>query len=167
MDNYEEKKPEETSSEETAREALIITEDIRSYIYETAKWTNFLSIIGFILTALMVISAFTVGPIMSSLGSAMGPGGAMLSKLGGGFITVLYLFIALFYFYPSLLMYKYASAGKTAVLYGDQPSLSIAMGKMKSLFKFWGILTIIIIIFYILAIIFMVVAGFGAASMAG
>jgi len=168
MDNYEEKQPEETApvEHEDEMEALIITEDIRSYIYETAKWTHFLSIVGFILTGLMVVSAFTVGPLMSTIGNAMGPGGALISKLGGGFITVLYLFIALFYFYPSLLMFKYSRSAKTAVLFADQPSLSIAMSKMKSLFKFWGIFTIVIIAFYILAIVFMVVAGVGAATMA-
>jgi hypothetical protein len=175
MDNFEETKPESNQPESNQPEqaapfsqepevaTLVITEDIRSYIYETAKWTKFLSIVGFIFSGLMVIAAFGVGAVMSSVGNELGPGLNMLGKMGGGFFTVLYLVFALFYFYPSLLLFKYANAAKAAILFSDQASLSIAMSKMKSLFKFWGIFTIIIIGFYALAIVIVGIVGAGAA----
>jgi len=155
MENFEEKEP----------EVLIITEDIRSYIYETAKWANFLSIVGFILTALMVLCTFFVGAFMTLMNNAMGDANPY-AALGAVGLTVMLLFCALIYFYPSLLLFKYANAAKKAVLFADQATLSVAMSKMKSFFKFWGILTVIILAFYGLAFLFGIIAGIGAAGVA-
>lgn len=158
MENFEETKPVQQTNELAP---LIVTEDIRSYIYETAKWTKFLSIMGFIFCGFIIIAAFTIPALMSTLGDSMGPGSAF-AKVGGGFLTFIYLLMGLLYFYPSLLLFKYATAAKKAVLFGDQLSLGIAMSKMKSFFKFWGILTIIILALYAIIILFAVVAGIGA-----
>ena len=39
----------EEQEETTSQQQLIITEEIRSYIYDVAKWANFLAILGFII----------------------------------------------------------------------------------------------------------------------
>lgn len=161
MDNFEENQP--LMHEESQFEALLVTEDIRSYIYETAKWTNFLSIVGFILCALLVIFAFSVGAILN-LSSAVTDMGTM-GTIGSAGLTFVYLLMALLYFYPSLLLFKYSSAAKKAILYGDQLSLSNSMAKMKSFFKFWGILTIIMLAFYVIIFLFVIVAGIGASTL--
>ncbi|MBB5639132.1 hypothetical protein HDF26_005380 [Pedobacter cryoconitis] len=160
MDNFEEIKPE--LQEDAEVDALWITEDIRSYIYDAAKWTRFLSIVGFVLTAMFVMSAFSVGAMLSTLGTTM-PGNPML-KLGSTVWTVIYLLFALLQFYPSLLLYKFSKSATQAVLFADQPSLGEAMGKLKSFFKFWGILTIVIIALYILMIVVFVASGGQAAA---
>jgi len=151
--------------EEKEQEVLIITEDIRSYIYETAKWANFLSIVGFVLTAFMVMFSFGVGSFMTVMNNTLGPENNPYAALGTGVLTVICFLFALMYFYPSLLLFKYANSAKKAVLFADQPTLSIAMSKMKSFFKFWGILTILMLSLYVLAILFGIVAGISAASM--
>jgi len=145
---------------------LTITEDVRSYIYESAKWTKFLSVLGFVFTGLMVMLSLSVGAIMSSMNNLVGAQNNPYAALGSGFLTVLLLISAAIYFYPSFILFKFSTAAKQAVLYGDQESLSIAMGKMKSFFKFWGILLIVLLGFYALAILSAIVAGVGAASMA-
>lgn len=150
--------------EEKAPEVLIITEDIRSYIYETAKWAGFLSVVGFVLTALMVVFSFGIGSIMAVINNTLGAANNPYAALGTGVLTVFCLLCALLYFYPSLLLFKYANSARKAVLFADQPTLSIAMSKMKSFFKFWGILTIVILAFYVLVLLFAIVAGISAAS---
>jgi hypothetical protein len=162
MENYNE--PETEHANDHEMEPLVITEDIRSYIYETARWTKFLGIMGFIFTGLMVMVALSVGTIMQSMSEI--PAYQGLASMGSGIITVLYLFIAAIYFYPSFLMYKFSTAAKTAVLFGSQENLSIAMSKMKSIFKFWGILTIVIIAIYVLMIILISIGAGIAASAA-
>jgi len=141
---------------------LTISEDIRSFIYESSKWTRFLSIIGFVFTGLMVMLSLSVGAIMTSMNSMVGAQNNPYAALGSGFLTVLLLISAAIYFYPSFILFKFSSAAKQAVLYGDQESLSEAMKKMKSFFKFWGILIIVLLGFYALAIISAIVAGVGA-----
>ncbi|TDQ06964.1 DUF5362 family protein [Pedobacter metabolipauper] len=168
MENYEETSPEEfapVQKESPEVPVLVITEDIRSYVYETAKWAKFLAIVGFVFCALIIIAAFSVGAIMGTL-STMTPGMGAFGKMGAGFLTVIYLIFGLLYFYPSLMLFKYANAAKRAILFSDQLSLSEAMGKMKSFFKFYGILMIIVISIYALIFLFAIVAGIGAATMA-
>eukprot|EP01133_Synstelium_polycarpum_P014005 gene14005-16509_t len=140
---------------------LIVTEDIRSYLYDMAKWTKFLAIVGFIITGLTAMAAFGMGALMSAL-AKINP---MMPALGSGVLTVYFLLIALLYFYPSLLMYKHSTAAYKAVLYGDQLSLSVAIKNLKSFFKFWGILMIVVIALYVLIFLLAIVGGITAASM--
>jgi hypothetical protein len=162
MENFEETPA--PLSEAHATETLKVTEDVRSYMYETAKWTKFLSIIGFIGTGFMVLISFSVGAIMSVMDNMLGDANPY-AKLGTGALTVILLLSALLYFYPSLLLFKYSNAAKKAVLYEDQASLGIAVSKLKSFFKFWGILIIVVLAFYIIIFLFAIVAGIGAATM--
>jgi hypothetical protein len=164
MENFEEVPS--FTPENPKQESLVITEDIRSYIYETAKWTKFLSIIGFIGTGFLVLISFSVGAFMSAAGTLMGKANPY-AAMGSGALTVTVLLTALLYFYPSFILFKYSNAAKKAILYEDQHSLAIAAAKMKSFFKFWGILTIIVLAIYIILFLFMIVAGIGAATAAG
>jgi len=140
-------------------EQLVITEDIRSYIYESARWTKFLAVVGFVFSAFTAMGAFGAGAFMSQL-AAVQPGNPLV-HMGAGVVTVLFLVFALLYFYPSLLLYSYSSAAKAAVLYANQEGLNIAMSKLKSFFKFWGILMMVLIAFYVMLILFGSLLGAG------
>jgi len=160
MDNIEETNQERSA--EHIQQPLVITEDIRSYLYDTAKWTKFLSIVGFVISALVAMMGFGAGAFVSVL-AKMSPGNP-LAAMGSGFLTVYFLVIALLYFYPSLLMFKHSNAANKAILYGDQDSLAEAMINLRSFFKFWGILMIVLISFYVLTIVLFIVAGLGSAA---
>ena len=160
MGDFEETKPEFQEEEEVG--SLWITEDVRSYIYDMAKWARFLSIVGFVFSAMIVLSAFSTGALMTGL-AASSPGNPLLA-LGATGLTIIYLLVGLIQFYPSFLLYKFSTAAMQAVLFADQEGLSTAMAKLKSFFKFWGILTIVFLVFYILAVI---AAVMGAAGLAG
>ncbi|TKB99898.1 DUF5362 family protein [Pedobacter cryotolerans] len=131
---------------------LVVSEEMRSYIYEIAKWASFLAIVGFAFAGITIISAFTIGAVMNNNPQML----ALASNMGaaaGAVFTVMFLIIAFAIFYPSLLMFKYAAKAKIGVLYGEQASLNEAMGKLKSLFKYWGIITIVYLALYALMII--------------
>lgn len=152
MEDFEEREPKEVK--------LVVTEEIRSYIYDITKWAKFLAVVGFMLSALLILVSFSIPAIIGSnpaLAKQMGPLGAA----GSSAITVIYLLIGLLYFYPSLLLFRISNKGKQGVLFGDQENLNGAMQNLKSLFKFWGVLTIVIIALYFLAI-FSVGAGLAA-----
>ena len=141
---------EETTRDENTRK-LIVTEDMRSYIYDTTKWTNFLAIVGFVVSAFLILTAFTIGPAMSTdpqLAQRMAA-----SKLTPIMLTIFCLIFAFATFYPSLLLFKYTTKAKLGVLYGEQASLDEAFSKIKSLFKYWGILTLIGSLLYVALII--------------
>ncbi|RYG17284.1 MAG: hypothetical protein EOO07_11445 [Chitinophagaceae bacterium] len=141
---------EEAKEKETVPK-LIVTEDMRSYIYDSAKWTNFLAIFGFVVAGLLVLTAFTIGPAMSTdpkLASAMAA-----SNMSPIVLTIFCLIFAFAVFYPSLLLFKYTTKAKLGVLYGEQTSLEEAFSKIKSLFKYWGIMTLIGSLLYVTLVI--------------
>ena len=157
IDNMDDQKNDFQQNTENQSETLMITEDIRSYIYDTAKWTRFLAVVGFVFSAFMAISAFSSNAIISSV-AALDPANPMV-QLGSGGLMVMFLIFALLYFYPSLMLFNFASAAKNAVLYADQEGLGIAMSKLKSFFKFWGVLMMTLILFYLFAFVLSIIAG--------
>ena len=108
---------------------LTVTEDIRSFIYESSKWTKFLAIVGFVFTGLMIMLSLSVSAIISSMNSMVGAQNNPYAAMGTGFLTVFLLIMAAIYFYPSFILFKFSTSAKQAVLYGDQESLSVAMTK--------------------------------------
>ncbi|RYD68699.1 MAG: hypothetical protein EOP55_25180, partial [Sphingobacteriales bacterium] len=97
--------------EQTPQEVkLVVTEEMRSYIYEIAKWARFLSIIGFILSAFLIIGSFGIGAALSTnpaMVAQLGP----LAGAGAIGVTVVYVVLALMYFYPSLLLFRFSNKG--------------------------------------------------------
>ncbi|MDQ7947297.1 MAG: DUF5362 family protein [Pedobacter sp.] len=131
---------------------LVVTEEMRSYLYDMARWSSFLAIVGFVFAGITIVGAFTIGAAMETnpqLAQMLGEFGA----LGKIIFTVFNLVVAFAIFYPSLLLFKYAAHAKVGVLYGEQANLNEAFSKLKSLFSFWGILTIICIGLYFLMIL--------------
>jgi hypothetical protein len=140
---------------------LAIDHESSSYLGETARWAKFLSILGFVTCGLLAVASFFIGSIMSR--NALAPYGADgAGAYGAGFavgITALYLAIAVLYFFPCLYLYRFAVRLKAALIGNDQAQLNQSLKSQKSLFKFVGILTIIILAFYALALIVLVIGN--------
>lgn len=131
----------------------------KEFLKETAKWASFLSIIGFIGIGLMVIMALFFGTVFSSLSGFEDAG--IGAELGGGFIMVTYLVMAVLYFFPVYYLYKFSVNMKKALYTNDDDVLATAFEKLKSHYKFLGILTIVILSLYILGFI---IGFLGAAT---
>lgn len=137
---------------------LIVTEDMRSYLYDMAKWANFLGIVGFVISAFMLMAALTIGPTINAnpeMAKMLGQLGAM----DGTTFSIVFFIYGLAIFFPSLLMVRYAAKTKHGVLYGEQTSLDEGIAKLKSLFKYFGVLTIIFIGLYLLTLISAILGG--------
>lgn len=134
----------EEQEEVNSHPQLIITEEIRSYIYDVARWANFLAVVGFVIAAFMLLAALTIGTAMNTnpqVAAMMGT----LGNVGSTAITIVFIAYGLAIFYPSLLLSRYARKTKIGVLYGEQESLNESFSALKSLFKYWGIIVIILI----------------------
>lgn len=129
-----------------------LNEEIKGYLYETAKWGRFLAIVGFVMVGFMVIVALFAGSFMSMMG------GEAFAMMGGAFITVLYLAMAAIYFMPCLYLYRFSTKTKTALDLGSSMDLTEAFGNLKSVYKFWGILTAVMLGLYALAIVISIIA---------
>lgn len=118
---------------------------------KTRPWVRFLSILGFVAAGLMVLAG--VGVSIFGLvdgGESSGPfGGALMVGVG-----VLYVLFALLYIVPSRYLSRYASAIKTAVASPSKTAaVEEALRYQKSFWKFVGIIMLVMLLLYPLAII--------------
>jgi hypothetical protein len=143
---------------------LQVDQEVSGYLAETAKWAKFLSIVGFVMTGLMVILSFFAGAIMTFYASAMGAGEAGMPPMAGGFFTVIYLLFALLIFFPYLYLYNFANKMQAALRSSNQEELTKSFANLKSCFKFVGVLTLICLAFYALAFVIGLIAGLAGAA---
>ena len=139
---------------------LRIDDEIRNYMRETSKWAKFLSIVGFVMAGLMVLGALFMGTILSSFGEAMGDD---FGSFPFAFMSFFYIAFAALYVIPNLYLFKFATKTKKALDGEDQYELARAFENLKSLFKFVGIFTAIILGFY--AFMILITLLFGAMAM--
>ena len=140
--------------QETSTELFSLQIDplTKLHLTEIARWGKFLSIVGFILCGLIILSGVFFGAFFNFLtgGTTTNQNdlpNAGISMVAGAFV---YIIIATIYFFPCLFLYRFSSAMKTALNSNDQEYLSQSFQNLKSLFKYVGIITIIVIAVYAL-----------------
>jgi hypothetical protein len=131
---------------EQSDELSVLNNKIKNYLLETSKWGNFLAIVGYIGMGLMVLLALIVLLGSASFGQYSEFPFPMKSF---GF---LYIIIAAIYFFPVTYLYKFSMQIKNGLNSNDSDSLTYGFENLKSLFKFTGIFTIIILSIYALGI---------------
>lgn len=144
---------------EQKSEELIVTPQAREFLRETAKWAKFLAILGFVMMGFLVILGFFMGAIMSNSYGAMGYPG-----FPSWFFSALYIIMAAIYIAPLYFLYQFSNKARIALDSNDNQLLTEALGFLKSHYKYIGILMIIVLGFYVLLIVFAVIAGIFAAG---
>ncbi|MCL8007504.1 DUF5362 family protein [Gelidibacter japonicus] len=129
---------------------------ILGFLKETSTWTYFLSILGFIGIGLMIL-----GGLFFSLALNLMPGGNPYAGLGVdmSYFGMIYVVIALFYFFPVLYLFNFSRKMKSALSSNNNDELTAAFSNLKSHYKFIGIFTIVIISIYVLIFVFAMLAG--------
>lgn len=129
------------------------------HLAESAKWARFLAIIGFVLIALIVLAAALFLTMGSALSDAFVQSGA--PPLTGFLIGVIYLVLGGIYLYPTVQLFNFAKHTKAALQSNQSRQLTESMGNLKNVFKFFGILTVIVIGIYLLMIVLVLAMGAG------
>ena len=144
---------EKTENTESPGEAseMLITFEAEGFLREAGKWANFLGIAGFVFSILTIISAFSVGSVVGKLQQTYGAG--LDAKALSSGLSFMYFFFGILIFVPSLYLFQFASGLKNGFSYGDQTSVNAAFQKLKSYFRFFGILIISFIVFYLMVLI--------------
>lgn len=123
-----------------------------SHLASTAKWAKFISIVGFIMSALIVLVAFFAGSLMSTFSPASNAG-----YMSGNFLTIIYLICALLFFLPNLFLFNYAGKMQQALNGNDQNALNNSFAQLKGYFRFIGIMMIVIISIYVLVFLLAII----------
>lgn len=133
----------------TQLEQLTLTSASKNFLKETAKWAFFLSIMGFIMIAFMLVLAIFSNTIFG-MAAAMQPG---VPENIGMIMTITYLILGLIYFFPVYYLMQFSNKMKKAIATKNDETLAKAFEMLKSHYKFIGVFTIITISLYVLMIV--------------
>ncbi|HEY8961428.1 MAG TPA: DUF5362 family protein [Luteolibacter sp.] len=116
----------------------------------TKPWVRLCSVIGFISTGFMLLAAV-----------AMLFGGAFMATQKQTFpfagfqflLGLLYAVMGVFYIFPSMKLWKYGSAILRLMTTGSNADLVEALDQQRSFWKFVGVMILVMIALYVVAII--------------
>lgn len=128
---------------------LRLTDHDKANFLETARWGKFLSIVRFVMSGFIVLAG------LAMFGGAFG---GVYPGLGGG-VGIIYVLMSLLYIFPSLYLYRFSTQIKDGIQGNDQGRSSEAYNNLRRLFLFMGVLMIIMLSIYALAILFMIMGG--------
>ena len=139
---------------------LQVTPQAQSYLTESAKWGKFLAIIGFIFCGFMVVLAFLIPALLSQITqNSVSEASLSFSSSTKTIMTVIYLILAIFLFFPCLYLYRFSVKMQVATKNISQENFDDALMNLKSMFKFYGTFTIAILSFYALIIIISIIGA--------
>lgn len=124
-----------------------LNDQANKFLLEIAKWATFLAIVGFVTIGFMIILSFSIGTILSQV-----PENNM--GISPQFFSFFYLIFAGIYFIPVYYLFQFGSKTKKALINNDTDLLTFGLKKLKSHYKFLGIITIIMVGLNILFLIF-------------
>lgn len=110
------------------------------HIQGAAKWCKIIAIITSIMMALMVIAAFRL----------------MSISVGAG---IIYLIVPVIYLFPIMMSFGFSNHINAAIANNDENELETGLSNLRSLATFMGVLAIIGLIFFIIAVIGIIVGG--------
>jgi hypothetical protein len=124
-----------------------------NYLSEAARWSRFLSVIGFIYCGLIVILGLFFGTLMTRMIPGMGNDATVPAIMGSSFFGFFFIIMGLIMFFPALYLFNFSTKLRRALNNNDQSLLTDALKNLKSFFKFYGIVVIVVLSFYALALI--------------
>ena len=140
MENLENKEQNESS--------FIASKEINGYLIEISKWGKFLAIVGFVGLGIVIIMSII----------AMVSGSFISHSIAGGFSVlafgIFYLIIGALYFFPTYYLYQFSVEMKQGIYSEKLSKITSGFRNLKSLFKYFGILTIVVLSFYVLILLF-------------
>lgn len=142
--------------------SLNVDPQSKSFLSEASKWGRFLAIVGFIVCAIVIVVGIFMAVKVNEVNSMYREFGGMRGRDAenlGIIMAVAYILIAVIYFFPCLYLLRFSDHMKAALNSDNQDNLRTAFQNLKSMFKFVGVLTIIVLAIY--ALLFIV--GLGAS----
>ncbi|TAL69263.1 MAG: hypothetical protein EPN88_06750 [Bacteroidetes bacterium] len=136
-----------------------IDQETLKYLNTIRKWAMFLAIIGFIFLGLILVIAVIAGTFLSAFSS-----GKLSTGIPGPLLFVPLLLIAVVYFFPVLFLFRFSKHTAHAVQTLDKQELHKAIKNLKSYFVYIGVLIIIGLSLYVVALI---VAGTSMSFLKG
>jgi hypothetical protein len=135
--------------ENNEKNAINFNSDLlKSYLSETCKWARFLAILGYVGFAIMLIFSALSFFLPSVLFKEI-----QQPELPMWIFAVMYLIYAAIYFFPVNFLFHFAVKVKKGMDSNDSDVIAEGFKNLRNLFKFTGILSIIVFMLFALTTI--------------
>jgi hypothetical protein len=125
-----------------------IGQESLTYLNKTRKWTMFFAILGFIFIGMLIIAGILASTFLSFF---------ELEETGTEFpqwtIIVVCLLLSSIYFFPILFLFRFSKHTANAVATLNSEEIRLAFKNLKSCFAYLGVLLIIVLSLYVIALI--------------
>jgi hypothetical protein len=136
-----------------------LTEPMLRYLKEAAPWLRFMGVLGYIGCGFMFFGGIILSIIMFAVsGFIDGFDGASMGIMG-----LVYVPMGILYFFPARFTYKFGTKIRHYLFTNSEEDLELAFKNNRALWKFNGILYIVLLAFIPLFIVLAVVGGVAAA----
>jgi hypothetical protein len=125
------------------------------FLQESAKWSKFMAIIGFIGIGLMVLVSLFMAIGFSAMSASTMPELPFPMSV----FSILYVLFAAIYFFPVYYLYQYATKTSAALHSKNKQLLADGLENLKSHHKFLGIFTLILVSLYGFIFVFAILGG--------
>ena len=126
---------------------LCIDEQSKIYLKEIAMWGKFMAILGFIKFVLLLLYTIIFPLVAHKIEAHFDHDIPIIG------ITLFFLFMAVIVFFPSNYLYCFARFTKKALKQNDQDVMRHAFQSLKAYYRYMGILIIILLCIYPIAIV--------------
>ena len=141
--------------------SLTIDPATKSNLFETARWARFVAIVGFVFLILMVFvgiySTLTINRFEDDYREMGGLGSTGMMGSAGAGVAVIYIFMAVIWFFPLFFTLRFANQMRSALQNNNQELLSAAFQNLKVCFRYLGIITVIFLVLIALSLLFGVI----------
>lgn len=146
------------------REGKLLVDPIaREQLSEAARWAKFLAIIGFIACGIMIAAGILITIIyffMNHVPTRDGYSGRAINGAGrSGFMGAIYLGGAVLYLFRCLYLYRFAVKMKSGLHERSQEDLNESFANLKKMFRYNGILTIVLVLLYVVILFAVMIAA--------
>ena len=142
-------------NQDTSLFGLSIDQDSKAHLAEAARWGKFLAIVGFIMCGLIIVFGIFFGSMFGTMSNRYGRYEDLPMNTNGlgAMMAIIYVIIAVVYFFPCLFLFRFANKMKNALATNTQNTLNSSFQNLKALFRYMGVITIIVLIIYALSLI--------------
>ena len=141
----------------------ILTETMLYYLKGASPWLRFVGIVGFIGIGIMMLSllllVFVFGQALENF-----PESSPYSVFFASGLSLIYLPVLALYFFPILFLFRFGKKIQSYLYTGDTGDLEAAFKNNKSLWTFIGILMIIVLGFFAMALVIGIIAAIVGVS---
>ena len=135
-------------------DGLVLSADALESLRITARWAFFLAILGFIGIGFLILAGIVVGITFSFTSELQS-----IYPFPPALLSLFFIILGVVYLFPMLYLYRFATQMKAAVQQKAQDTLNRSLANLKAHYKFIGILAIVLIALYCLALIGVVTVG--------